>query len=104
MHTLPYEIDCVHCGCPEVEVQREPNPGSWFADGVARCTECGQTFSFCNPDVDSEDGPEPPTSVVYESVKCPKCKSPEVPVQRTIQRVRYHRCRRCQFTFKSIEK
>ena len=101
MHTLDYEIDCTTCGCPDVDVEREPQAGAWFADGVARCTECGQVFGF-RPKEHSEKERE--TSVQYQPVQCPRCRSTDVPVQRTVLPVRYHKCRGCGETFKSVEK
>ena len=102
MHTLDYEIDCTTCGCPDVDVEREPRSDAWFADGVARCNDCGQTFSFRAP---KEEAEEPAARAVrYEPVQCPTCRSTDVPVQRTVMPVRYHRCRHCGATFKSVEK
>lgn len=102
MHTLDYEIDCTTCGCPDVEVEREPQTGSWFADGVARCNECGQVFSFRTPK-EAEEEPRG-QAVQYQPVQCPVCRSSDCPVQRTVLPVRYHKCRNCQHTFKSVEK
>ena len=102
MHTLDYEIDCTTCGCPDVEVEREPRHDSWFADGVAHCNDCGQTFSFRAPKEHMEKERE--TAVAYQPVQCPNCRSTDVPVQRTVMPVRYHRCRQCGQTFKSVEK
>jgi uncharacterized Zn finger protein len=102
MHTLPYEIDCISCGCPDVEVEREPNHGAWFADGVARCNECGQVFSFRAPK-EAKEGPAE-KAVLYQPVQCPSCRSTDVPVQRTVGSVRYHHCRACGQNFKSVEK
>ncbi len=101
MHTLPYEIDCTTCGCPDVEVERDPNPAGWFADGVAHCNECGQVFSFRAP---KEAREEAEKAAIYQPVQCPLCGSIDVPVQRTVKPVRYHQCRGCGANFKSIEK
>ena len=102
MHTLEYEIDCTTCGCADVEVERQPRPDGWFADGVAHCNECGQVFSFRAPK--DQPASERESSVSYQPVQCPQCRSADVPVQRTVLPVRYHRCRGCGHTFKSVEK
>jgi transcription elongation factor Elf1 len=102
MHRLDYEIDCTACGCPDVEVQSEPRADAWFADGVARCNECGETFYFRPPKTDADASRQ--TSVVFTAVRCPRCGSTDVPVTHSTLPVRYHRCRQCQTTFKSVEK
>ncbi len=101
MHTLPYEIDCKWCGCPDVEVERAPNPKAWFADGVARCNECGGAFHFQGKEEPEETAGK---AVIFHRLQCPKCGSCDVPVQRTAPPVRYHKCRTCGETFKSVEK
>jgi uncharacterized Zn finger protein len=100
MHTLDYEIDCTTCGCPDVEVEREARGDGWFADGIARCNECGQTFCFRAP----KDQPEPADSTVEYLPECPKCGSTDVPAQRSLLPVRYRKCQACDHTFKGIVK
>ena len=119
MHHLAYEIDCKECGCPDVEVEHEPTPGEWFASGRARCNECGFVFAFREPDPNAKLEEEfldplaqfedPRRAVSYQPVRCPACKSTDVPVQHTMGRVRYHKCRACERAgrggnFKSVEK
>ena len=101
MHTLPYEIDCTTCGCADTEVEREPAAEGWFADGVAHCNNCNQTFGFRAP---KEVTAEVQKTVVYNPIRCPACNSLDVPVTRTVMPVRYHHCRACGHTFKSVEK
>lgn len=103
MHCLPYEIDCTTCGCADTEVEREPQPEAWFADGVARCNCCDQVFGFRAPKAGSgEQGAS--STVIFTPVLCPQCGSPDVPVTHSALPVRYHRCRGCGNTFKSVEK
>ena len=102
MHTLDYEIDCTTCGCPDVAVEREPKPDAWFADGVARCNDCGQIFAFRAPKPDAEEKRQ--TTVVFVAVRCPECRSTDTPVTHSALPVRYHRCKFCGNTFKSVEK
>jgi hypothetical protein len=118
MHKLPYEIDCKECGCPDVEVEHEPTPGEWFASGRAKCNECGFVFSFRAPEeaeqlADAFDAirqvEQSGRAVSYQPIRCPTCKSTDVPVQHTMGRVRYHKCRPCEAAgrapnFKSVEK
>ena len=103
MHTLDYEIDCTTCGCPDVEVEREPRHDSWFADGVAHCNNCSQGFIFRAPK-EAADDESTGRAVAYQPVQCPDCRSTDVPVQRTVMPVRYHHCRNCGTNFKSVEK
>jgi len=104
MHTLPYEIDCTTCGCADTEVEKEPQPDSWFADGVAHCNCCGQVFSFRAPKPTAAMEREKQTTVIYSAVRCPQCGSRDVPVTHSALPVRYHRCRQCGHNFKSVEK
>jgi transcription elongation factor Elf1 len=108
MHSLPYEIDCQECGCADVEVDRRPRPGEWFASGLARCNNCGAQWSFRKPEGVKEQAdqasPEPRgAAVIYTPVKCPHCRSADVPVQHSELPVRYHKCRSCGESFKSVE-
>ena len=75
------------------------------------------TNGFLNdlPDLDmparrrKKKSPDPEDQVVrYIKVRCPKCKSVQVPVQHTNpevdgKTVRHHKCLGCGNTFKSIE-
>ena len=46
-----------------------------------------------------------PKVVVYHVIRCPVCNSTRVPVYCSDYKpVRYHKCRDCKATFKSIEK
>ncbi len=113
MHALPYEIDCTHCGCADVEVLRAPEGERWFASGLAACNCCGRDFCFRQPEDGGSgtressdgtpDGDDYP-GVPYTPVRCPRCKAGDVPVQHTAGRTRYHVCRRCSLNFKSVEK
>jgi len=111
MHTLPFEIDCTHCGCADVEVERAPKPEAWFGDGIGRCNHCRQTFSFHAPEeADEKDsGSERETIVIY-APQCPYCGSTDVPAQNSKHpdslpaRVQSRKCRQCQRSFKCIVK
>jgi hypothetical protein len=120
MHTLPYQINCTHCGCADVAVERPPVPGHWaLATGRGRCNCCQSVFSFKEPEDGPEDGQgldndladlsglggdQGRNGVIFQPVRCPSCRSQDVPVQHTRLPVRYHRCRSCGETFKSVEK
>jgi hypothetical protein len=86
-------------------VSREPKPGSWFPSGQATCNNCQLPFAFKSP---KEFKPEKDRTraVIYQPVRCPNpvCRSTSVPVQRSVLPIRYHRCRDCGETFKSVEK
>ena len=112
MHTLPYEIECRECGSLDVEVDHAPAAGEWFPTGRARCNDCGNRFLFRAPAKAKEQEREDLAryvegrggAVVYRPVRCPTCRSTDVPVQHSEPPVRYHRCRNCGETFKSVEK
>ena len=110
MHSLPFEIECVRCGCVDCEVERVPKADEWFPIGVARCNECGCEFSFRTPtekemsDNEVMQQANRGAAQIYHPLRCPACRSKDVPVQHTAQRVRYHKCRDCGATFKSVER
>lgn len=97
--------ECPKCGCPDVEIVRAPHPDHWFASGLADCNHCGHRFGFReqkDPDAfgtETQQGP-----VIYQPVRCPVCRSKDVPIQHTEVPIRYHRCRSCGERFKSVEK
>jgi hypothetical protein len=41
--------------------------------------------------------------VIYELIRCPRCKSTKAPVTCTKLPIRYHKCRACGLNFKSID-
>ncbi len=116
MHSEPYTIECRECGCPEVNVLKRPAENEWFPSGLAQCAECGARFSF-SPAENVEKEPAAKTvdaqryygqdggiAVAFRPVRCPSCRSKNVPVQHTTGRVRYHKCGDCGESFKSVEK
>jgi len=52
------------------------------------------------PERDEKDTPV----VYYVKVKCPKCDSDDCPIYSSEVPIRYHKCRACGLTFKSIER
>jgi hypothetical protein len=107
MHALPYEIDCTHCGCADVDVLREPQgEDRWFASGLGRCnnSNCRREFSFREPPEAEHDREEESDSIIEIDPCCPRCGSTEVPVQRSLLPIRYRRCTKCGKRFKGIVK
>ncbi len=115
MHHEPYTIECHECGCPEVDVLKKPVDNEWFASGLAQCSECGARFAFSRPAEEEGEGEKPleaaryygqdgGSAVAFRPVRCPGCRSKNVPVQHTAGSVRYHKCADCGETFKSVEK
>jgi ribosomal protein S27E len=115
MHTEDYAIECKDCGCLDVEVEKLPVANEWFPTGRAHCNFCGVTFAFRCPPTDDKEPEEEfgdacqyvegrDGAVVYRPVRCPECRSIDVPVTHTAVPIRYHKCRSCGETFKSVEK
>lgn len=50
---------------------------------------------------------EPPEAdmpvVAWHVIRCPSCGSRRVPIYKTVQPVRYHKCEDCKMCFKSVE-
>ncbi len=49
------------------------------------------------------DDPQNIPCLEFRPLKCPRCRSTHVPYYSRRGRVRYHRCRECRTTFKTIE-
>lgn len=115
--------DCPDCGCNDVRVIAPPSPGSWFARaGRAKCKHCGRVFAVQPPSEQNNPRPTlepepmpvltcpPPITtpidgagVVYHILRCPGCRSDDVQTTSTRRPIRYHKCRACGETFKSVE-
>jgi DNA-directed RNA polymerase subunit RPC12/RpoP len=92
---------CPDCGCRDSEVisraHRQDDVTSYFGcqGGAQRrqCRYCGREFHGATTD-------EPQA---YAVNRCPKCRSSEVIVVRTVRPVRYHKCVACNHRFKTHE-
>jgi predicted RNA-binding Zn-ribbon protein involved in translation (DUF1610 family) len=42
--------------------------------------------------------------IIYYPLRCPKCKSKDIKTHTSRPPVRYHKCKKCGFNFRSIEK
>lgn len=96
-------VTCPHCACPRTSVVEVRNAFGMTSEN-RQCDHCGKNFQHT------------PT-VLYDPnpirILCPSCRTKNPPVTRTITRrddrgkdlgtVRYHRCERCAYTFKSTE-
>ncbi len=110
--------ECPQCGCQESRllasrqsawVCTDPRYGDLSATfETRRCTGCGARFrakseiencqlTIENSEHDSEQ------AVIYRPVRCPACKSKQTKISTTRDRIRYHKCRDCGQTFKSVE-
>jgi DNA-directed RNA polymerase subunit M/transcription elongation factor TFIIS len=119
---------CPRCGCTDTEVRRAPSQQrSWYGSGLARCRHCGQGFHFghqaSGPPLTTQAPPlesqQPPSDssreqngngpVYFRPVKCPECGSKEtkvykkMPTKPDTPTVRYHKCKNCGASFKSVE-
>jgi hypothetical protein len=115
--------DCPECGCTDTEVVIARDPAQeWFPSGQVHCSACGADFAVKPPPMSFPPGTRSPAtsadlpstaespvldlaSVSYHPVRCPACRSADVPVYKTSGRVRYHACRNpaCKHRFKSVE-
>lgn len=105
--------------------------GSWWMQGRARCNHCRAQFAFRElppsigqavdeataemkfepADVQPDTVPIPPRDTAYPVRACPECGSPHTEVASSGKkpkpgepRVRYHKCKDCPATFKSIDR
>lgn len=51
-----------------------------------------------------ETGEDDMPVVIYQPVKCPRCKSENCPAYKTIKPIRYRKCSKCGYLFKSVKK
>ena len=107
MHTLDYEIDCTTCGCPDTEVERGTQNRRLVCRRRGPLQRMRPDFLFSRRRKRRGRGGErekgrraSPTSPSGAHI----VDRPIVPVQRTVLPVRYHKCRGCGTTFKSVEK
>ena len=102
-----------------------PGDGGWFAQlGTGLCNHCANRFSFKSEDAETRDEADLEDSdpavivapipnrggpVMYQPVRCPKCRSRHAPAHTTRPSknlpviIRYHRCNACGYKFKSVE-
>lgn len=96
--------ECVHCGCEDSAVvkQYEWRGLVWEA---RRCSHCGHTFNTESPDLTTNMVEKPISDrVVMLVVRCPNCGEDWPPVRSTVKPMRYHKCMKCNYTFKSVER
>jgi transposase-like protein len=92
-------LDCGKCGCNATEMiaagMRFGKPWVRY-----RCDHCGHEFTLGNNP--AREGIV--NGVVFHVVRCPGCKSKNTEVTRKAnERIRYHKCRDCGQSFKSVE-
>ena len=99
---------CPSCGCR----QSEAIATSTRWGRPRRRRRCGNCYSLWwekVPAVHAEQEAVPKRNrgdaVIFVPVRCPGCESTEVKTTHTGKRgVRYHKCKRCGETFKSVER
>lgn len=94
---------CPTCGCQDGETLQ----AFTILDSRVerrRCNHCGGVF---HAEILEEAGePVPPEAppIVYTPVRCPECGGKDVRVaSKRALGIRWHKCRDCQATFKSVE-
>ncbi len=45
----------------------------------------------------------PGYGIIYHPIKCPRCKSKNIKTYASRPPIRYHKCKKCKFLFRSIE-
>lgn len=56
-----------------------------------------------SPDESTKDMEKSDYGVVFYPVRCPRCDSKDVSCYKSVPPVRYHKCKRCEYRFKSRE-
>lgn len=94
---------CRSCGCPDSHVVRVARQWGTMSE-KRQCSLCGRTRWQAIEG--SDEASDSSMGVVWQRVKCPKCRSTDVPVRSTADSgpplVQYRKCRRCGTNFKSI--
>ena len=64
----------------------------------------GDTDDSADRLADEDDGVDR-QPIYYVVIQCPvrRCRSPEVPVYRSVGVIRYHKCKACKKCFKSVQ-
>lgn len=113
--------ECPRCGCQDSEIVR--GGGRWRAPEIERrhCKHCyfewrEKKWAKAEPttaaaEPSNGDGEHETGAVVFHVLKCPACQSEKTkitssPKQKdpTVSRIRYHECKGCGNTFKSVER
>ena len=91
---------CPRCGCQDAsqaeQVVRWGHPARRL-----QCRHCGLTWTVRD---EATEEPDVTAGVEYHLVECPACGGDDCPVRSTQRPVRWHKCRTCGTTFKSVEK
>ena len=124
---------CPRCGCQDSAIIRRPADGEskWFQrqHGRAQCRNCGLRFQIASidepkiisppihaamPDIEHHepiiDSERANGVIYYQQILCPECGSKNTKVARKmpdkegIPTIRYHKCRACEASFKSVER
>lgn len=98
-------VDCPHCGCNATKlIGAGENAGRPWAR--FECDFCNAQFALGRFPAENQVV----NGVVYQPVRCPKCKckdcpvtSSPTPIRDRILRKRYHKCKNCGQQFKSVE-
>lgn len=94
MSTVATMRDCPQCGCEDVT---EIGPRRrWWGNPIAQlgCNNCGHAF------VATAD--YAPSGVEYPVIRCVHCSSADTFVASSPLPVRWHKCRSCGESFKSV--
>jgi transcriptional regulator NrdR family protein len=117
--------ECPRCGCQDTETVR--GRSRWGGPNLERlrCKHClyewrEKKWAKAEPDNgeveapsngDGEHEEREPGAVIYHVLRCPACDSRKTKITSspkqadpTVPRIRYHECKDCQNTFKSVEK
>ncbi len=117
--------ECPRCGCQDgSDIGRVVRCGQ--PSQRRRCRHCAHTWTVTErpgpqtpkqPGLDrsatvtepaegetaKDSGPDRSATILYHLIRCPACGGRKCPVTTSQAPVRYHKCRDCGATFKSIE-
>jgi hypothetical protein len=100
-------MGCPKCGCNDGTKVGE---GSRFGRTFRRirCRHCSKIYRHnmeAESDAQSTNQAQKTTDAVdYFILQCPFCKSEKHSVYKTDKPVRYHKCKNCEKSFKSVER
>ncbi len=94
--------DCPHCGCNHSTVISDVRLFNGRPGTRRRCTHCGHVWSSVNRPAEVANA-----AIIIRRLECPRCGKAdnEVETSRMVagRRTRYHRCRACGWSFKTVE-
>ncbi len=54
-------------------------------------------------DQEKKEGEPQRYGVIYYPLRCPRCRSKDIKTHTSLPPIRYHKCKKCDYNFRSIE-